>query len=79
MQSQVYIRFEKVIDGQRYSKKLYTTVGRVIFNEAIPQDLHFVPRDTPEQQLDLEIDFRVGKKELSRIVDACFKYKGATR
>ncbi len=78
LQSQVYIRFEKVIDGQRYSKKLYTTVGRVIFNEAIPQDLHFVPRDTPEQQLDLEIDFRVGKKELSKIVDACFKYKGAT-
>ncbi len=78
LQSKVFIRVEKVIDGVKYSKKLHTTIGRVIFNGAIPQDLHFVPRDTPEQQLDLEVDFRVGKKELSRIVDACFKYKGAT-
>ena len=78
LQSLVHIRRTKVIDGVRYSKLLNTTVGRIIFNEAVPQDLHFVSRDTPEQQLDLEIDFRVGKKELSKIVDACFKYKGAT-
>jgi len=78
LQSKIFVRMEKVIDGVKYSKKLHTTIGRIIFNEAIPQDLHFVPRDTPEQQLDLEVDFRVGKKELSRIVDACFKYKGAT-
>ncbi len=78
LQSKIFVRMEKVIDGIKYSKKLHTTIGRIIFNEAIPQDLHFVPRDTPEQQLDLEVDFRVGKKELSRIVDACFKYKGAT-
>ena len=78
LQSLVHIRRTMVIDGVRHSKLLETTVGRIIFNEAIPQDLHFVPRDTPEQQLDLEIDFRVGKKELSKIVDACFKYKGAT-
>ncbi|MBD5086846.1 MAG: DNA-directed RNA polymerase subunit beta' [Clostridiales bacterium] len=78
LQSKIFVRVEKVIDGVKYSKKLHTTIGRIIFNQAIPQDLHFVPRDTPEQKLDLEVDFRVGKKELSRIVDACFKYKGAT-
>ncbi|MDE6188702.1 MAG: DNA-directed RNA polymerase subunit beta', partial [Clostridia bacterium] len=78
LQSKVFIRVQKEIDGKVYSKRLHTTIGRVIFNEAIPQDLHFVPRNTPEEQLDLEVDFRVGKKELSRIVDACFKYKGAT-
>ena len=78
LQSKVFIRVEKVIDGVKYSKKLHTTIGRVIFNGSIPQDLHFVPRDTPEQQLDLEIDAVVDKKMLSKIVDACFKYKGAT-
>jgi DNA-directed RNA polymerase subunit beta' len=78
LQSKIFVRVEKVVDGVKYSKRLHTTIGRIIFNGAIPQDLHFVPRDTPEQQLDLEVDFRVGKKELSRIVDACFKYKGAT-
>ena len=78
LQSKIFVRVEKVIDGVKYSKRLHTTIGRIIFNTAIPQDLHFVPRDTPEQKLDLEVDFRVGKKELSRIVDACFKYKGAT-
>ncbi|MDE7216141.1 MAG: DNA-directed RNA polymerase subunit beta', partial [Clostridia bacterium] len=78
LQSKIFVRVEKVIDGVKYSKRLHTTIGRIIFNGAIPQDLHFVPRNTPEQQLDLEVDFRVGKKELSRIVDACFKYKGAT-
>lgn len=78
LQSKIFVRVEKVFDGVKYSKRLHTTIGRIIFNGAIPQDLHFVPRDTPEQQLDLEVDFRVGKKELSRIVDACFKYKGAT-
>ncbi len=78
LQSKIFVRVEKVVDGVKYSKRSHTTIGRIIFNGAIPQDLHFVPRDTPEQQLDLEVDFRVGKKELSRIVDACFKYKGAT-
>ncbi len=78
LQSKVFIRVEKEIDGVKYHKNLNTTIGRVIFNQAIPQDLHFVPRDTPEQQLDLEIDFLVGKKQLSQIVDNCFKYKGAT-
>ena len=78
LQSKVYIRVEKEIDGVKYSKKLHTTIGRMIFNQAIPQDLHFVSRQTPEEMLDLEIDFTVGKKQLSQIVDACFKYKGAT-
>ena len=78
LQAKIYIRVEKEIDGNVYRKNLHTTIGRVIFNEALPQDLHFVPRDLPEQLLDLEVDFTVGKKELSKIVNACFKYKGAT-
>ncbi len=69
-------------------KNIKTSVGRFIFNEAIPQDLQFVKRynpelpisesNSPEMDLDLEIDFLVGKSQLSKIVDACFKFKGAT-
>ena len=78
LQSLVNVRVSKEIDGQVKSKIIRTTVGRLIFNEAIPQDLHFVPRDTDSQKLDLEIDFLVGKKQLQQIVDHCYKYKGST-
>ncbi len=80
LQTKINVRVSKNIDGVEYSKILKnTTIGRIIFNTAIPQDLHFVPRDTPEQMLDLEINSTVDKKVLSKIVDACFKYKGATQ
>ncbi len=79
LQTKINVRVSKEIGGVKYSKVLKnTTIGRIIFNEAIPQDLHFVPRNTPEQKLDLEINATVDKKVLSKIVDACFKYKGAT-
>ena len=79
LQTKIHVRVSKEIDGVTYSKTLKnTTIGRIIFNTAIPQDLHFVPRNTPEEMLDLEINETVDKKVLSRIVDACFKYKGAT-
>ena len=79
LQTPIHVRVSKVIGGNKYSKILKnTTIGRIIFNTAIPQDLHFVPRNTPEQKLDLEINTTVDKKVLSKIVDACFKYKGAT-
>ena len=83
---------EVVINGEvvknHYQKNIKTSVGRFIFNEAIPQDLQFVKRynpelpissdNCPEMDLDLEVDFLVGKSQLSKIVDACFKFKGAT-
>lgn len=78
LQSKVFIRVEKEIDGQKYSTKLFTSIGRIIFNEAIPQDLNFVKRNTIDEKMQLEIDFVVDKKQLSKIVDHCFKYKGAT-
>lgn len=78
LQAKIYVRVTKEINGKTYSKRLHTTVGRLIFNEAIPQDLHFVPRETPEQMLELEIDFLVGKKQLQKIVEHCFKHKGST-
>ncbi|NCA67177.1 MAG: DNA-directed RNA polymerase subunit beta', partial [Clostridia bacterium] len=78
LQSKIFVRVSKEINGKVYTKRLNTTVGRLIFNEAIPQDLHFTPRETPDQMLDLEIDYLVGKKQLQKIVENCFKYKGST-
>ena len=78
LQSSIYVRVTKVIDGVTYSKRVKTTVGRIIFNEAVPQDLRFVKRETPEDMLDYEIDFLVGKKQLQQIVERCFNYKGST-
>lgn len=88
LQSMVYIRVNKMVDGVMCSKRLHTTVGRFIFNEAIPQDIGLCPRYNPElpisetnnreMNIDLEVDCLVGKKKLSEIVDACFSHKGAT-
>ena len=78
LQDWIRVRVSKEIDGVTYKKLLVTTVGKIIFNEAIPQDLGFVPRNTPEEQLDLEIQFIIKKKGLGEIVNKCFKKKGAT-
>ncbi len=57
-----------------------TTVGRIIYNDGMPQDLNFVKREKPEDYLKLELSTEfiggaraIGKKHLSRIVEACFK------
>ncbi|MCL2630324.1 MAG: DNA-directed RNA polymerase subunit beta' [Firmicutes bacterium] len=78
LQAKINLRVKKVINGTEYRKIIPITVGKVIFNEAIPQDMGFVPRTTPEEQLDFEVNFLVGKKQLSQIVEKCFKQKGAT-
>ncbi len=78
LQAKIYVRVSKEIDGKVVTGRIHTTLGRFIFNEAIPQDLHFVDRSKPENALALEIDFLVGKKQLGQIVEKCFKYKGST-
>ncbi len=78
LQAKIYVRVSKEIDGKVVTGRVHTTLGRFIFNEAIPQDLHFVDRTKPENALALEIDFLVGKKQLGQIVEKCFKYKGST-
>lgn len=73
LQAKIVVRVEKTIEGKVYRKRLNTTVGKMIFNQAIPQNLGFVPRNTPEEMLDLEVNFLVGKKQLQQITDACYK------
>ncbi len=55
-----------------------TTVGRLIFNENVPQDLGFVDRSNPDNKFALEIDFLCGKKQLGQIIDKCIQVHGLT-
>ena len=78
LQDWVRVRMRKEIDGVVYQHVIVTTVGKIIFNEAIPQDLGFVKRETAEEKVQLEINFVIKKKTLGQIVEKCFKLKGAT-
>ncbi len=81
----------KEFDGKEVSGRVMTTVGRIIYNEAIPQDLGFVPRDAEKDFLQYEISgyktdengrrksVPVDKKMISKIVDRCFKTGGAPK
>ena len=74
----INVRINKIIDGKLRSRTITTTVGRIIFNEPLPQDLDFVDRSDPEQVFDYEISFRTGKKELERIIERCINKHGFT-
>ena len=64
-------------DGKKKSGVIESTVGRFIFNEIIPQDLGFVDRSNPENELKLEVDFHVGKKQLKQILEKVINVHGA--
>ena len=74
----IKVRTVKEIDGVVYRKMIETTVGRIIFNSYIPQDLGFVDRNNDEHKIDYEIDFAVGKKQLSQIIEKCIDVHGIT-
>ena len=73
------IRMTRQIDGVTHSRIVETTIGRVIFNEAIPQDLGMRKRETIDDMFQLEIDEVVGKKQLAKIIDICYRTHGVTR
>ena len=64
-------------DGSVKTSIIESTVGRFIFNEIIPQDLGFVDRSIPENELKLEVDFHVGKKQLKQILEKVINVHGA--
>ena len=72
----IKIRVTKEIDGVLHSRIIDATLGRLIFNKPIPQNLGYVDRTDPEKLLDLEIMFTVKKKDLGEIVDRCIKMHG---
>ena len=73
----IKIRATKEKDGVVHSGLIDATLGRLIFNNMIPQDLGFVDRNDPEKFLDLEITFTVKSKDLGEIVDRCIKLHGS--
>ncbi len=79
LQAMVNVRLTKVEGGVKRSRILKTTPGRLIFNEAIPQDLGFVDRTQPDSDFLLEVDFLAGKKQLGKIVDFCYRKHGETK
>ncbi|ODU55835.1 MAG: DNA-directed RNA polymerase subunit beta' [Clostridium sp. SCN 57-10] len=74
--SPIKVRLYKEIDGVMQHKLIDATVGRLIFNKVIPQDLGFVDRSNPDNAFDLEIMFPCGKKQLQKIIKACIKKHG---
>ena len=74
----VKVRMEREVGGEMKCRIVDATVGRLIFNNAIPQDLGYVDRNDPEKCLDLEVGFSVGKKQLSAIIDRCIRKHGFT-
>jgi len=76
----VYIHRQRTLeDGTVISGNVKTTLGRLIFNEIIPQDLGFIDRTNSENALKYEIDFHVGKKGLKQILEKVINTHGATK
>ena len=78
LHAKIKVKVNKIIDGKEVSGIIDTTAGKLIFNESIPQDLGFVDRSIPGNELKLEIDFLVGKKQLGFIIDKCYMKYGPT-
>ena len=79
LHAKIKVRVTKEIDGEKKTKTIVATVGRLIYNEEIPQDLGFVDRTDPEKEFDLEIDFAVMKKNLGTIIAKCIDKHGLNR
>ena len=72
----IKVRVEKEIDGKLESRIIDATLGRLIFNRNIPQDLGYVDRSDPAKLLDLEIMFVTTSGQLGKIIDRCIKVHG---
>ena len=79
LQARIKVRLTREWQGETRRKVIETTVGRLIFNGAIPQDLGYVDRSKEENLFKLEIDRLIVKKDLGKIVDRCYCRYGATR
>ena len=78
LQAKVKIRMKRMFQGREYTKLVDTSIGRVIFNQAVPQDMGAKPRNTPDDMFLLEVDEVVGKKQLGKIIDMCYRAHGVT-
>ena len=79
LHSKIKVRRELEFDGKIESGIVDTTIGKIIFNNPIPQDLGFIDRSIPENRFKFEVDFLVGKSGLKKIIDKCIKIHGPVR
>ncbi len=80
LHSRIKVRVSKTLaDGREISDIVESTLGRFIFNEILPQDLGFVDRTVPGNELKLEVDFHVGKKGLKQILEKVINTHGASK
>ena len=80
LQSRIKVRITKTMpDGTEMTGIVESTLGRFLFNEILPQDLGFVDRSIPGNELLLEVDFLVGKKQLKKILEKIINTHGATK
>ena len=80
LQSKIIVRVNKTLaDGTVVTGNVESTLGRFIFNEILPQDLGFVDRSIPGNEVKLEVDFHVGKKGLKQILEKVINTHGATK
>ncbi|MBQ8845232.1 MAG: DNA-directed RNA polymerase subunit beta', partial [Clostridia bacterium] len=78
MQAEIQVRLSKEYNGKTYTKRITTSVGRLIFNEAIPQNLGYVDRTKEENICELEINQPVMKKELKKLVAVTYDKLGTS-
>jgi len=79
LHAKIKVKVSKTIGTKTVSKIIDATVGRLIFNSVIPQDLGFVDRTNSEKQFDLEITEKADKKLLSKIFDKCIAVHGTSK
>ena len=76
LQAPIQVRREREVDGVMRHRLVETTVGKIIFNNPIPQNLGYVDREDPDHMFDLEVDFQVTKKNLPDIISRCLTMNG---
>ena len=80
LQSKIKVRCTRTLaDGREMTGIVESTLGRFLFNEILPQDLGFVDRSIPGNELLLEVDFLVGKKQLKQILEKVINTHGVTK
>ncbi len=76
LQARIKVRRTLEVNGEMRSRLVETTVGRIIFNQPIPQDLGYVDRTDPEAMFNFEVGFQVTKKNLPDIISRCLAVHG---
>ncbi len=79
LHAKIKVRMTKEVDGEKKSKIIETTLGKIIFNDPIPQDLGFVDRTDPENMFRLEVEGLVNKKLLGKVIARCIQVHGTAK